>query len=74
LVSAVGRNPSDGNAWRQLGIVDFALGDAEEARLAIQRVAQLDPIGATTVQNTGNSPASTTPPQDSATAQPLSTR
>lgn len=45
LSEAVGRDPSDGQAWEELAFVYSLLGEDRDARIAAQRVVALDPRG-----------------------------
>jgi hypothetical protein len=42
---ALSRNPSDQRAWAALVFVDTLLGERSEAAAAVQRIADLDPLG-----------------------------
>jgi hypothetical protein len=70
LASAVGRQPTDGQAWQQLTLVYLVLGDRRDAVLAARRGLALDPRGplaATVAQRTN---LSLTAPSGSATSVP----
>ncbi len=45
LLAAVGRQPSDEQAWEELAVTDVARGDRAEAAAAARRAATLDPHG-----------------------------
>jgi Flp pilus assembly protein TadD len=45
LLQAVSREPSDVQAWQQLGQVQALIGDARGARFAARRLISLDPRG-----------------------------
>jgi O-antigen ligase/polysaccharide polymerase Wzy-like membrane protein len=70
LASAVGRQPTDGQAWQQLTLVYLVLGDRRDAILAARRGLALDPrapLAATVAQRTV---LALTPPPGSATSVP----
>ena len=46
LVAAVGRVPTDGQAWQRLAFEDLVLGDNRDAVIAARRALVLDPRGA----------------------------
>ncbi|HEX3690624.1 MAG TPA: O-antigen ligase family protein [Solirubrobacteraceae bacterium] len=49
LLAAVGRQPSDEQAWQELALTDLARGDAAESAVAARRVAAIDPRGVRSV-------------------------
>jgi O-Antigen ligase len=46
LFAALGRQPTDGEAWQRLAAEDLALGDTPDALVAARRARALDPYGA----------------------------
>ncbi len=46
LFAALGRQPTDGEAWQRLAAEDLALGDIHDALVAARRARALDPYGA----------------------------
>jgi O-Antigen ligase len=75
LLDAVKREPSDGQAWEELGFVYFALHEQQDGLLAFERQLALDPHaqGAAGVASDIGAARSllVTPPDDSRTAHPL---
>jgi len=75
LLDAVKREPSDGQAWEQVGSVYFALHDQRDGLLAIKRELELDPHAQGAAGAASNIGAAqsllTTPPSASPTAHPL---
>lgn len=74
LLAAVGRVPTDGQAWRELGFTEFSLGDVRDGLRALERELALDPH-AHTASKLAAFIARTrirvlTPPKASATAHP----
>ncbi len=55
LRQAVGREPTDEQAWDQLAVAYFLIGDRRDARTAARRVVTLDPYGglARTIRRSG---------------------
>jgi tetratricopeptide (TPR) repeat protein len=74
LLAAISRNPSDPAAWQQLAVLEYTLGDTRDSRRAAARLAQLDPMSAANARGAASAAVRLTPPQDSATAQPLAGR
>jgi hypothetical protein len=70
LVSALGRQPTDGQAWQQLTLVYLVLGDRPDALAAARRGLALDPRGALAATVVQRAILALTPPADSATAAP----
>jgi tetratricopeptide (TPR) repeat protein len=68
LLAAVGRNPTDGQAWQELAFEDFATGDDREGLVAVQRARALDPQGRFAVGLAQAAMLTLAPPADSATA------
>jgi hypothetical protein len=75
LLEAVKRVPTDGQAWHQLAFVELSLGNPRDSIRALQRVLALDPHSqaapglASLIARSRSSLQA--PPQDSATAHPL---
>ena len=67
LSQAVGREPTDVQAWSQLGEVDALMGDVRGATRAAQRVIELDPRGQA-VEVLEHARLLSAPPADSVTA------
>jgi O-antigen ligase len=72
LYEALGRNPSDVQAWAQLAFVDIFLQDARAAVTAARRVLELDPMGMYGRSLLDETELLVVPPSRSATAVPLS--
>jgi O-Antigen ligase len=70
LASAVGRQPTDGQAWRQLTLVYLVLGDRRDVVLAARRGLALDPRGPLAASVAQRTSLSLTPPSGSATSVP----
>jgi tetratricopeptide (TPR) repeat protein len=68
LLLAVGRDPSDVNAWKQLANLELGLRDLPATGRAIEHVLALDPRGAPGRQLALELQELRTPPNDSATA------
>ncbi|HZU61578.1 MAG TPA: hypothetical protein VE983_11465, partial [Solirubrobacteraceae bacterium] len=69
LRDAVARNPSDTQAWQLLALIDSGTGRASEARLAVQRAVDLDPMSHY-AQTLVSRQLASEPPASSATRHP----
>jgi tetratricopeptide (TPR) repeat protein len=67
-LEAIGREPTDVQAWQQLAFQDFALGADREALAAAHRAHALDPEGAATAALAAAATLGLSPPSASATA------
>jgi hypothetical protein len=70
LVTAVGRQPTDGQAWQQLTLVYLVLGERDDAVLAARRGLVLDPKGPLAATVAQRTVLAATPPAGSATSAP----
>ena len=74
LLEAVRRQPSDGQAWGSIAVLDLELGDLQQARRAAQNVLDLSPFDsgarALALSVTQQADLAQTPPRASATATP----
>jgi O-Antigen ligase/Tetratricopeptide repeat len=75
LLEAIARDPTDGQAWRELAFEELALGNTRDGLLALGRVLALDPHAADARQLANYIAAiraeKITPARDSATAHPV---
>ncbi|HEY2771597.1 MAG TPA: O-antigen ligase family protein [Solirubrobacteraceae bacterium] len=75
LLQAIARDPTDGQAWRELAFEELALGNTRNGLLALGRVLALDPHAAGARQLANYIAAiraeKLTPARDSATAHPV---
>jgi hypothetical protein len=71
LLEAIRRDPEDVQAWRDLASFEFSIGDLRAAVSAIERVMQLDPMGAESLRYARVVGVLTTPPVDSAASAPV---
>jgi hypothetical protein len=70
LATAVRRQPTDGQAWQQLTLVDLVLGERGDAVLAARRGLALDPRGPLAATVAQRTVLALTPPAGSATSAP----
>ncbi len=68
LLAAIGRQPTDPEAWEQLLLVELRLGDLRSAITAAARVLALDPSGAAANELAQRTVTLAAPPADSPTA------
>jgi predicted Zn-dependent protease len=68
LLDAIGREPSDTEAWAQLARLDLARGDIAGLQKAAARALALDPYGTEARQLAERAAQAQTPPNQSATA------
>jgi O-antigen ligase len=68
LLAAIGRDPTDPEAWEQLLLVELRLGDIHSAITAAARVLALDPSGAAANELAQRTVTLAAPPSDSPTA------
>lgn len=68
LIEAVGREPSDLQAWDRLAELELRLGDSAGARRAVRRALAIDPRDLGSLELAERAIADETPPQGSATA------
>jgi hypothetical protein len=74
LVTAVEREPTDGQAWQQLTLVYQLLGDQRDALMTARRALALDPRGPLVAAVAQRAVLGLTPPAGSATAVPTPRR
>jgi hypothetical protein len=68
LVQAIGREPTDTNAWEQLASIEFLLGNPRADLAASQRALALNPRGRVARDIAERAQVELTPPADSPTA------